>query len=221
MKTRGEGRQKICDALLKLMSKSKVEDITVKEIVQEAQVSRTTFYYHFEQISDVLEAIMDDLVRPFYQVNVSYDTIDGREDPRGHFGAIVKALPMYEFIYANRWVYKALFQSEYYIKFREKIAQAFKRAIQSYNYYFETEDGRVYTMGNTEFEYWVWCAISKVIAILEIWSERDFAETPEELIEIAAYLDGIISFHSMEKGGSWPRLQDVPVLQHDKLKKRE
>lgn len=45
----------ISDAFIKLSKEKNVDKITVKDVVEECNISRQTFYYHFRDILDVLE----------------------------------------------------------------------------------------------------------------------------------------------------------------------
>ena len=40
----------LANALKKLLQKKFLDDITVKELVEECEVNRQTFYYHFQDI---------------------------------------------------------------------------------------------------------------------------------------------------------------------------
>ena len=50
------------DALIKLSSKKEFKDITVKDITSEAMINRATFYYHFEDIYDLLEKALSEVL---------------------------------------------------------------------------------------------------------------------------------------------------------------
>ena len=45
----------LANALKKLLQKKFLDDITVKELVEECEVNRQTFYYHFQDIYDLVE----------------------------------------------------------------------------------------------------------------------------------------------------------------------
>ena len=48
----------LANSLRRLLQKKFLDDITVKEIVEDCEVNRQTFYYHFQDILDVIEWIM-------------------------------------------------------------------------------------------------------------------------------------------------------------------
>lgn len=54
-------RQAIFDALGRLLEKTCYHQITVQEIIDEANIGRSTFYAHFETREDLLKAICDDI----------------------------------------------------------------------------------------------------------------------------------------------------------------
>lgn len=65
----------ICDATERLLGRMPLLDVSVADILKEAGVSRTTFYYHYDSkfavVGDLLTSIMDrmfDVVQPFLLV---------------------------------------------------------------------------------------------------------------------------------------------------------
>jgi AcrR family transcriptional regulator len=57
----------IAEKTLELASKKPVNKITVKEIVSACSITRNTFYYHYHDVYDVLNAIMQDKLTEFYE----------------------------------------------------------------------------------------------------------------------------------------------------------
>ncbi|MEM9775936.1 MAG: TetR/AcrR family transcriptional regulator [Chloroflexota bacterium] len=54
-------RKLLQDALINLLRRKLLAKIQIKEIVEEADVSRTTFYQHFETKEELLFSLMDDV----------------------------------------------------------------------------------------------------------------------------------------------------------------
>lgn len=48
-------QQAIMDSFIKLLNQRPLDKITVKDIVQDCGISRNTFYYHFQDIYDLLQ----------------------------------------------------------------------------------------------------------------------------------------------------------------------
>ena len=55
-------RRSIMDSFLRLLEDRPVNKISVKDIVEDCGINRNTFYYHFEDISAVISAIIIDEV---------------------------------------------------------------------------------------------------------------------------------------------------------------
>jgi AcrR family transcriptional regulator len=64
-----ESRNRVRDALLRLMKKYPYKDITITQICQEAQIVRQTYYRNFDVKDDILEYHLD---RMFQEYFVSY-----------------------------------------------------------------------------------------------------------------------------------------------------
>lgn len=55
-------RKLIMDAFIELSSQKEFKDITVKDITAEAMINRATFYYHFEDIYDLLDKSLSEVL---------------------------------------------------------------------------------------------------------------------------------------------------------------
>ena len=65
-KIAAQSRKKMLAALLKIMEVYDYREITVTQIVQEAGLSRTTFYRLFTDKDEILSMLFEDLFREFY-----------------------------------------------------------------------------------------------------------------------------------------------------------
>ena len=68
-------RKLIMDSFVELSAKKEFKDITIKDITTEAMINRSTFYYHFEDIYDLLEKALSEVLF----VNLSYEDYENRE----------------------------------------------------------------------------------------------------------------------------------------------
>lgn len=60
-------RDAITEAMRELLTVRRLEDVTVQEIVERAQVSRQTFYAHFETKYSVVADLVEDMGRTIYE----------------------------------------------------------------------------------------------------------------------------------------------------------
>src|SRR5690606_28551082 len=68
-------RKLIMDSFIELSERKEFKDITVKDITTEAMINRATFYYHFEDIYDLLEKALFEVL----SVNLNYVEYEHRE----------------------------------------------------------------------------------------------------------------------------------------------
>ena len=52
-------KELIAEAVKRLLMQKKVKKLTVKDIVDECSITRQTFYYHFEDIPDLLKWVLE------------------------------------------------------------------------------------------------------------------------------------------------------------------
>jgi AcrR family transcriptional regulator len=56
-------RHRLQEAMLALVLEKGVEDITIQEITDRADLGRGTFYFHFDDKDDLLWSIIEDKIR--------------------------------------------------------------------------------------------------------------------------------------------------------------
>lgn len=62
------------ESLKHLLAKKPVNKITINDIVTDCGVNRTTFYYHFRDIYDLIEWSCEEDARQVLQNNITYET---------------------------------------------------------------------------------------------------------------------------------------------------
>lgn len=76
-----DARQRICDALWALLEDYELREITIGMVAATAGCNRGTFYYHFKDINDLLDAIIaDDVMRPSVIAELIFRISAGDED---------------------------------------------------------------------------------------------------------------------------------------------
>ena len=68
-------RKLIMESFIELSGKKDFKDITIKDITTEAMINRATFYYHFEDIYDLLEKVLSEVLL----VNLNYEAYEEHE----------------------------------------------------------------------------------------------------------------------------------------------
>lgn len=91
-------RKLIMDSFIDLSSDKEFKDITVKDITAEAMINRATFYYHFEDIYDLLEKVLSEVLL----VNLDCDDYQNNELNEEAFVNIFKAITNFQKSLSNR-----------------------------------------------------------------------------------------------------------------------
>lgn len=91
-------RKLIMDSFMELSSKKEFKDITVKDITAEAMINRATFYYHFEDIYDLLEKVLAEVLL----VNLDCNDYQNNELNEEAFVTIFIAITNFQKSLSNR-----------------------------------------------------------------------------------------------------------------------
>ena len=157
-------KREIMDAVMELMTEKSYMDITVTDIVNTAGVARASFYRNFGSISDVLDAIADE---------ISNEVI----------GDVLPTL------YSNDERKWREFLFNHFYRFTRKMRQVGKIHPQNMSLIFVRMDGKVRKKevelrGNTlRDKYLASGKIGLINSITKKWIEEGMQETPEEMID--------------------------------------
>lgn len=91
-------RKLIMDAFIELSSQKEFKDITVKDITAEAMINRATFYYHFEDIYDLLDKSLSEVLL----VNLNCETYKSSELNEEVISSIFKAITDFQMSLSTR-----------------------------------------------------------------------------------------------------------------------
>jgi AcrR family transcriptional regulator len=101
-------RRQIKDALVSLMLEKDYDRITVQEIIDRADIGRSTFYAHYVDKEDLLLRGVAEIV---YGEELDKTIAAGLEHPHpAQLAGTISMLPMFEHVRANDLVHKAMFE---------------------------------------------------------------------------------------------------------------
>lgn len=69
-------KKMLANTLISLIKKKSLSKITISEIVKECQINRKTFYYHFEDIYELLEWHLEQEINSIINPNITLDELD-------------------------------------------------------------------------------------------------------------------------------------------------
>ena len=116
--------KKMDDALLSLLEKKTFEYITIKDICEEANVNRSTFYLHYDNLNDLLEEVISNTNADFYEAFSFTERKDVASSNLNELNFINDSylLPYLEFVRKHKRVYQeiknnsSLFRADRYKK---------------------------------------------------------------------------------------------------------
>lgn len=107
------------EALIKLMETQEFSYISVKAICEMAGVNRSTFYLHYENMSDLLEETLQYIIDSFLEYfesnpKATIEKIGKASTDKLIFVTDDYLIPYLEFIRKNRRIYHAAFENKVY-----------------------------------------------------------------------------------------------------------
>ena len=158
--------KKIEDAFLNLVAIKNYDDINISEICQVANINRSTFYAHYDDINHLIIKIE----QKFANMMASIFN-DGLKMDNQAF------INMFEFIKTNKEFYKAFLRIPYITLAEKNVKQKILENVKSTSIIHKnTNDIEIYYRANFFG--------AGIKAICEIWLERDCKETPEQMAHL-------------------------------------
>lgn len=160
-----DSMNRIANALFDLMRLYPYEEINIRQICSDAQVTRKTFYRNFSTKDDIFDYVI--FSRLYY-------TWDYKE------AASLRETLLSFFVYwAKQKEDLALFEKEHiFYLLRDKL-QKYVEMNQVISSYIQNQED-IMTFG----AYFWSSLLASLLQILEVWASRNFKETPEELTDI-------------------------------------
>ena len=169
------------EALIDLLEHKDIDYITIKEICDKANVNRSTFYLHYENISDLINECMEYINQKFLS-KFKQDTslfIEKINESKLDELYLIKSeylIPYLKFIKENKNIFKATF-------FNPNGMQASKRMILLEKYVIFPIMKR-YKIPEERTKYILSFYLHGIVAIIKEWVKNDCYETIEEIENI-------------------------------------
>ena len=174
-KTRGQLRQ----GLVRLMREKSIQDITVKELCEECDINRGTFYLHYTDVYQLLHSIEDELLVEFERV------LDGLTAQ----SVLAAATPspamcsMFELLADNADMCLVLLCHNGDMAFLEKVKDIVRlRVLDECGAQFRSN-------GRDTYDYVYSFIVSGCIGMLQCWLEKEMPISPREM---AAMVEGVL-----------------------------
>jgi AcrR family transcriptional regulator len=171
----------LVNSLLTLLKEKKINAITVTELTDLADVNRSTFYFYYKDVYDMMEQIEDDVLQEFTKAMEEFSG-NSHEDLVNFFVFI------FEFIGKNADMCKILLGPEADNTFLTRL----KEIINEY------QPTTINTYCAKLGKYWMPFTISGCIGTIQQWLDDDMSVPPREIAEfiINVMAKGVIVFSS-------------------------
>ena len=166
-------KKAILDALQVLILQKQIKDISVTDIIQQANIGRTTFYAHFEDMADLQRFIFSRLLKQIEQETELW--LANQDKPADIYQSLIPSLALFKIAAEKHAIFKTTAESPHY-GLRDLIPPLIIR--------FETQ---LDEMGITNPEAAptrrtiALYLISGLIALLIDWLKHDMPQSPENI----------------------------------------
>lgn len=166
-------KKDISDAFIALLGSHKYEDITISLICKKAFITRQTYYRNFDEKSDILRYILD---------NIGNDFISHYDISEIHISEMINEY--FEYLLNYKDILKSIQKNELEYILKDNIRNMFSP--------FDLSGYEVYNNNsNTEFIFDF--VISTLVSVLSLWTKHDFRESTKEISGITLlFFQGIL-----------------------------
>ena len=163
------------DTLIELMNEKPIENITIKDLTERADLNRGTFYLHYQDIFDLLEQIENEMLQEMSDILNKIDPFTFSE-----YNAKGKAYPpiveLFEWFKSNYKFGNALMGANGNISFLEKIKTVVEN--QFFKKKCELDTKKLNTEGS---EYFYAYVIFGFLGIIKQWYENNLSIPSNEM----------------------------------------
>ena len=164
-------RRQLKKGLAALMKEKSVNQITVKELVEEVDINRSTFYLHFKDIQDLLREIEENMEAQIKRAIEEHPIVSGNEN------AFYFIEDMFRVLDEEREISKALIGPNGDMGFIHRIERIIK----------ENSRGTLEKMfpGKKEdLKYFYAFCLSGCLGLVKVWLNEGEEKSPEEMTQM-------------------------------------
>lgn len=164
-------RRQLKKGLAALMKEKSVNQITVKELVEEVDINRSTFYLHFKDIQDLLREIEENMEAQIKRAIEEHPIVSGNEN------AFYFIEDMFRVLDEKREISKALIGPNGDMGFIHRIERIIK----------ENSRGTLEKMfpGKKEdLKYFYAFCLSGCLGLVKVWLNEGEEKSPEEMAQM-------------------------------------
>ncbi|MEL7655153.1 MAG: TetR/AcrR family transcriptional regulator [Bacillota bacterium] len=164
------------DCLASLLMEKNINNITVKEIVDLADLNRGTFYLHYRDVYDMMTQIENEMIEELKDISDRYPAAALKDSPKPYL------LDIFRYIAENMRFCKMILGPRGDMYFLDKMKKMVEERC------FHTIMEACPKNDRQNYQYFATYAVSGCLGLLQNWLESDMKTTPEELAQVASDL---------------------------------
>lgn len=169
-------RRQLRECLITLLKEKKVQDITVRELTDMADLNRGTFYLHYKDVFDLLEKTEAELQEDFNRLVCKHDAVDLKQRPSVIFNEI------YSLVYDNADLIEILLGENGDLNFVNRLKLLIReKCLKDWM--------EVFRSGNAAaFDAFFSFIVSGCIGLVQYWLQTGLKETPEQMAKLTEHI---------------------------------
>ena len=164
-------RRQLKKGLAALMKEKSVNQITVKELVEEVDINRSTFYLHFKDIQDLLREIEENMEAQIKRAIEEHPIVSGNEN------AFYFIEDMFRVLDEEREISKALIGPNGDMGFIHRIERIIKENSR------ETLE-KMFPGKKEDLKYLYAVCLSGCLGLVKVWLNEGEEKSPEEMAQM-------------------------------------
>ena len=184
-------KKNLKESLATLLLEKNINDITVQELVNRADINRGTFHLHYRDIYDMLSQIEAEMLEELDDISRLFPVQQPKESPGPYISA------MFQYIADNQTFCKMLLGPFGDMAFVEKLKTLVKeKCLRSLMETWPASETQRY-------EYFASYAVAGCIGLLQTWMDTGMKESPQELAKVAeGMINNGIDYLNLEKAAN-------------------
>ncbi|MEJ1295568.1 TetR-like C-terminal domain-containing protein [Latilactobacillus sakei] len=119
-------KQQLRRALVELLKTATTKEISIQAITKQAQITRGTFYPHYEDKTDFIQKAVQDLTQDLYQ------TITIQNDKLAQPYQQINLLALFEYVERRQDAFKVFHKNDTSLAFKQQLTTEMRRLIEAY-----------------------------------------------------------------------------------------
>lgn len=119
-------KQQLRRALVELLKTANTKEISIQAITKQAQITRGTFYLHYEDKTDFIQKAVQDLIRDLYQ------TVTIQNDKMAQPYQQINLLALFEYVERRQDAFKVFHKNDTSLAFKQQLTTEMRRLIEAY-----------------------------------------------------------------------------------------